>query len=87
MRLPPSLCRCVASPDKQENPEAKNMTPRYVNPMQWQQAMGYARQACARIFRDAGNRLEHRRRPHRAVAVRLRPAQGGVTRCQFLPVH
>ena len=30
------------------------MTPRYINPMQWQQAMGYARQACARIFRDGG---------------------------------
>jgi hypothetical protein len=31
------------------------MSPRYINPMQWQQAMGYARQACARIFRDGGN--------------------------------
>jgi hypothetical protein len=30
------------------------MTPRYINPVQWQQAMGYARQACARIFRDGG---------------------------------
>ena len=30
------------------------MSPRHVNPMQWQQAMGYARQACARIFRDGG---------------------------------
>ena len=34
------------------------MTPRYVNPMQWQQAMGYARQACARIFRDGGTASE-----------------------------
>jgi hypothetical protein len=34
------------------------MTPRYVNPMQWQQAMGYARQACARIFRDGGTSSE-----------------------------
>ena len=31
------------------------MSPRYINPMQWQQAMGYARQVCARIFRDGGN--------------------------------
>jgi hypothetical protein len=31
------------------------MSPRYINPMQWQQAMGYARQACARIFRDGGS--------------------------------
>ena len=30
------------------------MFPRHINPMQWQQAMGYARQACARIFRDGG---------------------------------
>jgi hypothetical protein len=31
------------------------MSPRYINPMQWQQTMGYARQACARIFRDGGS--------------------------------
>jgi hypothetical protein len=31
------------------------MSPRYINPMQWQQATGYARQACARIFRDGGS--------------------------------
>ena len=30
------------------------MSPSYINPVQWQQAMGYARQACARIFRDGG---------------------------------
>ena len=30
------------------------MTPRHINSVQWQQAMGYARQACARIFRDGG---------------------------------
>ena len=30
------------------------MSPRHINPVQWQQAMGYARQACARIFRDGG---------------------------------
>jgi hypothetical protein len=30
------------------------MTPRYINPVQWQQVTGYARQACARIFRDGG---------------------------------
>ena len=28
---------------------------RHINPVQWQQAMGYARQACARIFRDGGS--------------------------------
>ena len=30
------------------------MSPRHINPLQWQQAMDYARQACARIFRDGG---------------------------------
>lgn len=28
--------------------------PYHINPFQWHQAMGYARQACARIFRDGG---------------------------------
>lgn len=30
------------------------MTPDHVNPMQWHQSQGLARQACARIFRDGG---------------------------------
>lgn len=30
------------------------MTPDHVNPIQWTHAMGVARQACARIFRDGG---------------------------------
>ena len=30
------------------------MTPDYVNPIQWHQAVGLARQSCARIFRDGG---------------------------------
>ena len=30
------------------------MSPRYINPVQWQQSIGYARQACARLFRDGG---------------------------------
>jgi hypothetical protein len=28
---------------------------RHVNSVQWEQAVGYARQACARIFRDGGS--------------------------------
>ena len=28
--------------------------PDHINPVQWHQALGYARQACARIFRDGG---------------------------------
>ena len=34
------------------------MSPHHINPAQWQQAMGYARQACARIFRDGGSPIE-----------------------------
>lgn len=26
----------------------------HINPMQWNQAVGFARQSCARIFRDGG---------------------------------
>jgi hypothetical protein len=53
MRLPPFQSR--AWHPQQENPEAKNMSPSHINPLQWQQSMGYARQACARIFRDGGS--------------------------------
>lgn len=34
------------------------MNPHHVNPMQWHQAVGYARQSCARIFRDGGNPMD-----------------------------
>jgi hypothetical protein len=34
------------------------MSPHHVNSVQWQQTMGYARQACARIFRDGGSPTE-----------------------------
>ncbi len=30
------------------------MTPKHINPQQWQHAVGIARQTCARIFRDGG---------------------------------
>jgi hypothetical protein len=30
------------------------MTPNNVNPVQWQQSLGYARSVCARVFRDGG---------------------------------
>jgi hypothetical protein len=30
------------------------MTPEQMNPMQWHQAQGVARQSCARFFRDGG---------------------------------
>lgn len=28
--------------------------PEHVSPAQWQQALGYSRQSCARVFRDGG---------------------------------
>jgi hypothetical protein len=28
---------------------------RHINPVQWEQAMGHAREACAGIFRDGGS--------------------------------
>lgn len=30
------------------------MSPEYVDQMQWHQSLGFARQACARVFRDGG---------------------------------
>lgn len=29
-------------------------TPTYINPVQWQQSLAFARQECARVFRDGG---------------------------------
>jgi hypothetical protein len=34
--------------------EANPMTPDHINPLQWHQALGVARQSCARVFRDGG---------------------------------
>lgn len=33
----------------------RDTSPPHINPMQWHQSVGYARQACARIFRDGGS--------------------------------
>lgn len=30
------------------------MIPEYINPLQWHEALGVARQSCARVFRDGG---------------------------------
>ncbi len=30
------------------------INPEYINPMQWHEAIGMARQSCARVFRDGG---------------------------------
>ena len=34
------------------------MIPQHINPVQWQQNVGLARQACARIFRDGGTPVD-----------------------------
>lgn len=34
---------------------AREAGPEHINPLQWHQSMGVARQACARIFRDGGS--------------------------------
>ena len=31
------------------------MNPNHINPVQWTHAVGYSRQACARVFRDGGS--------------------------------
>jgi hypothetical protein len=31
------------------------MIPQHINPLQWHQALGVARQSCARFFRDGGS--------------------------------
>jgi hypothetical protein len=30
------------------------MAPNHINSVQWQQAIGFSRQSCARVFRDGG---------------------------------
>jgi len=34
------------------------MTPNHINSVQWTQAVGYSRQACARVFRDGGSPVD-----------------------------
>ena len=33
----------------------RDQGPAHINPVNWNQSIGYARQACARIFRDGGS--------------------------------
>jgi hypothetical protein len=58
MRLPPFQWLRGVPPTDKKIRKAKNMSPRHINPVQWQQAIDYARQACARIFRDGGNPVD-----------------------------
>ncbi len=47
------------------------MTPEHINPLQWHQALGVARQSCARFFRDGGTPVDAMR------AFGLTAAAGG----------
>lgn len=38
--------------------QPREAAPAHVNPLQWHQSVGLARQACARIFRDGGSPAE-----------------------------
>jgi hypothetical protein len=35
-----------------------DIAPAHINPILWHQSIGYARQACARIFRDGGTPVD-----------------------------
>jgi hypothetical protein len=53
MRLPP-LMHTAARVGQVNNRRNQQVFPRHINSVQWEQAVGYARAACARIFRDGG---------------------------------
>jgi hypothetical protein len=40
------------------NADLSARAPRSINPAHWHQSVGYARQACARVFRDGGSPAE-----------------------------
>lgn len=40
--------------DAQASRSVNNATPAHLNPIQWHQSLGLARQICARVFRDGG---------------------------------
>lgn len=46
--------RTSTTPRVLETADAPDTSPGHINPMEWHQSMGLARQACARIFRDGG---------------------------------
>jgi hypothetical protein len=54
MRLPPEPFGIMVMLRNARDREANPMIPRHINPVQWQQSVGYARQVCARFFRDGG---------------------------------
>lgn len=46
--------RTTAAPRAIQTMDAHEASPGHINPIEWHQSMGLARQACARIFRDGG---------------------------------
>lgn len=45
----------VSLPMSQSAKRPREAAPAHVDPIHWHQSVGYARQACARIFRDGGS--------------------------------
>ncbi len=45
----------VIEQDEERYEEARMSKPTHINPAQWDNAVGYARQSCARIFRHGGS--------------------------------
>lgn len=45
----------VSLPLNQTLKASREAGPDHVDPIHWHQSLGYARQACARIFRDGGS--------------------------------
>ena len=55
--LPPEKAKVGVSVSNK--PEVIPMEPNdHINPLQWQHALGVARQSCARIFRDGGTPVD-----------------------------
>jgi len=50
----PSATRSARSAPADFNASIQDLGPARINPIQWHQAIGYARTQCARIFRDGG---------------------------------
>lgn len=44
--------------DQYSYEETEEMNPDHINPMEWHQSLGIARQSCARVFRDGGTPVD-----------------------------
>ena len=44
--------------NQEREEEAQMMKPPHINSVQWDHALGYARQSCARVFRNGGTPVD-----------------------------